>query len=808
MVERHGNELTPFLGEVRAVDLVSRLLSYEVEGTRVVLRCGTERHRPQLADYYGTISETVFEEGSSGADATVVLDAWAPGVWRVRYSPGDSVPDTPVPPIIGGPDALSPMVVGRPSTDTEVQVTDDGMAVHLATGRTVLTVVREPWRLELRDRDGALLWATKPVDIPGLARPRNQWNPPEQRWLFLHRYAYPLGSTVEGTPTAFGSFDLRHDEHVVGFGESFGRVDKTGTTQTLWLQEGFGNASPASYKQVPFWLTDRGHGVFVHTSNALRVDVGSREHSAVSVVVDDTAALDLFVLAGEPAEVVSAYNRLTGPPALPPRWSFGFWLGRITYTSQEEVERVAREVRERRMPCDVIHVDTGWFATDYVCDLEFSPTRFPDPAAMTKRLREQGLRVCLWQWPNYNVTSPLFGEALPQRYLAHRPSGHVYTFAGGYGDDAALVDFSNPGAAAWYRSKLALLFDVGIAAIKADYGEGAPPSARYANVPPEAMHNLYPLLYQDAVWKATQDAYPGEAVIWARAGWAGAQRYPVHWSGDGVARFEDLACVLRAALSIGLSGFPFYSHDVGGFSGNPDEELWVRWMQLGVLSSHVRAHGSPPREPWEYGPMAEDLSRRYLELRYRLLPYLWTQSRSSVHSGLPLVRPLLLADPADRVTWDVDDQYLLGSDLLVAPVLEAGVRQRRVYLPAGDWYDFWTGEHLPGGRFVTADAPLETVPLYVRGGAALPMGPVQQHVDELPCDPLTVHVYGTGAGSADVVAGDVVVPVRWSADGDSAELTTGPAPGVVELVWHTPSGDTRTASGDGRVGLDLRTRPL
>jgi alpha-glucosidase len=283
------------------------------------------------------------------------------------------------------------------------------------------------------------------------------------------------------------------------------------------------------------------------------------------------------------------------------------------------------------------------------------------------------------------------------------------------------------------------------------------------------------------------------------------QRYPVHWSGDGVARFEDLACVLRAALSIGLSGVPFYSSDVGGFSGNPDAELWVRWMQLGALMSHVRAHGSPPREPWEYGPLAEDLSRQVLELRYRLLPYLWTQSRALMGTGQPLVRPLLLDSPGDRVAWDVDDQYLLGTDLLVAPVLEAGARRRRVYLPDGDWYVFATGERLAGGRFVVAEAPLDTVPMYVRAGAAVPMGPVQQHVDELPCDPLTVHVYGTGAGSADVVAGDVVVPIRWSADGDSAELTTGPAPGVVELVWHAPSGDTTTARGDARTGVTVST---
>jgi alpha-D-xyloside xylohydrolase len=588
----HGAELAPFLGGApRPVELVSRLLSVDVSGATVTMRCATDRHEPLLADYYGTVAETVFGRPTGGRDATVVVDFWHDDVARVRYAPGAEVPATPVPPLVGGPDATSPMVVGTRDPAVTVTVVETADAITASTSAVTLTVVRDPWRLELRDRSGALLWATKPVDIDGLARPRNQWNPPEQRWIFLHRYAYPLGCTADSnSPTVFASFDLRHDERVVGFGESFGRLDKVGTRQTLWTQEAFGNASPASYKPVPFHLSSRGHGLFVHTSNAVRYEVGSLEHTALSVVVDDTDALDLFVLAGSPTEVLGRYAALTGPPALPPRWSFGFWLGRISYSSQEEVQRVAREVREHAIPCDVIHVDTGWFAKDYTCDLTFAPDRFPDPAAMTKTLAADGFRVCLWQWPNYNVASPLFDEAVHAGHLAKRPSGHAYTFAGGYGEDAGVVDFSNPEAVEWYRSKLAALFAMGIAAIKADYGDGAPPAARYAGVDAPAMRNLYPLLYQDAVWSATQAAYPGEAVIWARAGWAGAQRYPVHWSGDGVARFEDLACVVRSMLSIGLSGFPFYSHDVGGFSGTSVRTARRR-------ASRGRTAGRPRRSP-------------------------------------------------------------------------------------------------------------------------------------------------------------------------------------------------------------------
>jgi alpha-D-xyloside xylohydrolase len=805
------HELKPFLGEVVPVDLVARLVDLRVEGGSVTMRCGTDRYTPLLQDYYGTVAETVFTPPSTGDDATVRVDFWTPGILRCRFAPGDSVPDSPLPGVPGFEGSLSPMVTGEPDERVDLQVEEHEDRVVVRSSVIELTVLRDPWRLEARERDdGRLIWATKPVDIDGLRRPRNQWSPIEQRWIFLHRYAYPLGVTRGSSRrAAFASFDLRHDERVVGFGESFARVNKVGTSQEMWLQEAFGNASPAVYKQVPWYISDRHHGVLVHTSNAMRFDVGSKEHSALSMTVDDTDALDWFVVAGRPAELLSGYTRLTGRAALPPRWSFGFWLGRITFRHQDEVEAVVAEMRRRRIPCDVIHIDTGWFAMDYVCDLTFSPERFPDPAALMQRLAALGIRVSLWQWPNYNVTSPLFDEGARGGHLAKRTSGHTFVFAGGYGDDAGLIDFSSPAAVAWFQQKLALLFDLGAAAIKVDYGEGAPPSAVYANVPSEAMHNLYPLLYQHAVWQAASAAAAQSQdapVIWARAGWTGSQRYPVHWSGDGVARFEDLACVLRAGLSIGLSGFPFYSHDVGGFSGNPSPELWVRWLQLGAFSSHVRAHGSPPREPWEYGEVAEALTRRYLELRYRLLPYLWTESVSAVETSLPVVRAMLLEYPDDPVAWNVDDQYLFGSSLLVAPVLEEGATRRSVWLPEGEWFDFWTGKKLEGPGHVTVEAPLETLPLLVRGGSLLPMGPASQYVDEVPCDPLTLHLYAPrGVGEQQVhLAGGVTVLVRWRRLTDGrVEVTCSPAPGVVECVVHGLSPEPRSKSGNGQGGVVL-----
>jgi alpha-D-xyloside xylohydrolase len=788
-------ELAPFLGAPQPVELVARLLDVQVEGAAVLLRCGTDRHEPELQDYYGTVAETVHAAPTPGREVLVRLDFWTPHVVRVRYLP-DGLPEDEPP---------SPMLTGRPDPGVALRFRDDGDRVVVSSDAVDLVVVRDPWRLELRDRDGALLWATKPVDIDGLRRPENQWSPAEARWLFLHRYAYPMGCTREGGRTAaFASFDLRHDEHVHGFGESFGRFDKVGTTQRLWVQEAFSNASPASYKQVPWYWSSRGYGLFVHTTQPLAYRVGDLEHSALSVVVEDTAELDLFVVAARTArEAIPRYTALTGAPAVPPRWSLGLWMSRITYSSQEEVERVAAELREHRIPCDVLHIDTGWFAKDYTCDLTFSPTRFPDPAGMCARLAEQGFKVSLWQWPNYNVASPLFDEGVEGGHLAKRSSGHTYTFAGGYGEDAGFIDFSEPAAVEWYQGKLAALFDAGVAAIKVDYGEGAVPQARYAGATSSQMRNLYPLLYQKAVWDASVAARgEGEAVLWARAGWAGSQKYPVHWSGDGVARFEDLACVLRSTLSIGLSGFPFYAHDIGGFSGLPDGELYVRWAQLGLLSSHSRAHGAPPREPWHFGPEVEEVVRRFVELRYRLLPHLWTETLAAGRTSLPVVRPLLLEFPDDPVAAGIDDQYLLGDRLLVAPVLEQGARSRRVYLPHGTWVHPFTGEATEGGRFLTVDAPLDTVPMWLRENTVLPLGPVRQHVDEVVDGPLTLLLAAPSAdGDHDVVpgAGTGTVRISHRTTADALEVTVGPHDGPVELTVLGGGDFTGVTGGSGAL---------
>jgi len=758
----------PFLGESVPVELVAELLDARLDGASVTLRCATLRFEPEVADYYGTPCETIVQPPTPGEPATVQLDFCTDAIVRVRYAPGPTVPDV-----------ASAMVVGRFADPVPVDMRQDDRSVTLSTALLRVVVSREPWQIEVFDRAGRRVWSTRPLDLPSLRAAEHQWHPWQQRWLFLHRYAYPLGVAREqGRQRAFASFDLQHDEHVFGFGESFGPFDKRGTGQHLWVQETFGNASPASYKPVPFWLSTRGYGQFVHTANATTVNVGDREHTALSLTVNDAAHLDCYLVYGPSLkEILPRYTAITGAPGVPPKWSFGLWMSRITYASQAEVEAVATQLRKRRIPCDVVHVDTGWFEREWACDLRFGASNFPDPAGMLVRLRDQGFRVSLWQWPNLLVGTSLFEEGREGGYLVRRASGHTLTYSG-FDEDAGLIDYSNPAAVAWVQRKLQELFGLGVAAIKADFGEGAPAHGVYQGAASAAIHNLYPLLYNRAIADVSQ------GIIWARSAWAGSQRFPVHWSGDGVARFADLPCVLRSALSFGLSGFPFYSHDIGGFAGVPSPELYVRWAQLGLFSSHSRCHGEPPREPWAYGPEAEAVFRRHAELRYRLLPYLYSEAVECGRSSLPLLRPLVLDFQDDPVAWSIDDQYLFGRNLLVAPILTE-TNARRVYLPAGPWVDYWSKTLIEGGRWLEVAAPLDTLPLYVRGGAVLPYGPLLQHVDERPLDPLSIEIYAPAASGGytihDEGRPDVTVTYERR-DRDTLDLHVAGAPGAVEAA--------------------------
>ncbi|MDC7126623.1 MAG: alpha-xylosidase [Spirochaetales bacterium] len=537
----------------------------------------------------------------------------------------------------------------------------------------------------------------------------------------------PKGENKERS-TLF-SFTSDANEHFVGTGERFRRMDLAGGTYSLENTDGLGNNSRRAYKNVPFFISSKGYGLFVHTTSHILLSVADVSTRAVQGKIEEDK-LDIFIFDGKtPEEILKNYRRLTGFPPELPVWSYGTWMSRMTYFSADEIEKITSRMREEKYPCDVIHIDTGWFETDWVCEWKFSKERFPEPEKFMKRLKDDGYRVSLWQTPNIGEGNCLLEEAKEKRYLAPPKSGSVQSSSDFSGQNfGGQIDFTNPEAVAWYQDKIRNLIEMGAAVIKTDFGEKVQKDADYMNMPADKLHNIYSLLYQKAAFEQTQKS-TGEGIIWARAGWAGCQRYPLHWGGDTAASWDGMAAVLRGGLHLGLSGFGFWSHDVPGFHGLPEfmntppsDNVYVRWTQFGVFTSHLRYHGTSPREPW-YFPEIAPVVRKWLNLRYMLIPYFMEQAKITSQSGFPVLRAMLLQYPEDPVSWNIDDQFFCGNDLLVCPVMnDEGVRN--VYLPEGVWYNLWTGEKINGEKWLKdIKSELSTIPVFVKENAEIPVYP-------------------------------------------------------------------------------------
>lgn len=802
---KNAYDTPQFLDETAALDLVQECIGFRWLDGAAEFTYRMHRVQPQVYDSYGTRYENLYLPEKDAGVATVRLDFCTPEILRVRFAPGMGVPNSSLPardPALAAEN--TPMVVGRFTSPVDVAVEETNENVTLATASVVVVVDKSQWGMRMyavgRTARGQEVFATRSRKIPTVKPSRLvDFNP---EWYFHNRYAYPLGLARRmGEDTSvFESFDLAHDEGIYGLGERYLRLNKHGQKVTLWQEEVYNNTSSGAYKNVPFYVSTRGYGLFLNTAYPVTVRAGDLTDTACSVIIDHCDMLDYYLIYGPGIrEILPRYTSITGAPGLPPKWSFGHWMGRLTYSSQAEVEQVADELRAHAIPTDVIHIDTGWYSVIGNCDLKFDPERFPDPEGMFRRLREKGYHVSLWQTPNVAVDNCLYAELKESGALIKRHDGAPYHRAG-YVEDCAMPDLSNPAAVAVMREKYAALLRMGASAIKVDFGEGAPTDGLYHNYPGWAMRNLYPLLYNRTVFEITGETLGrGNAIIWARSAWAGCQRYPLHWSGDGVAAWRDLPCTLRSGLSFGLSGFVFWSHDVGGFIGNPTPELYARWIQVGAFTSHCRAHGEPPREPWHYGERTEAIYRQYLDLRYRLLPYIYSQAVECVRQSLPMLRALVIDFQDDPATENIDDEYLFGGSILVAPVMTPENR-RRVYLPRGAWVDYWTKQAVAGGQWLDVEAPLETLPLYVRAGAVIPMGPVQQYVDEKPLDPLTVEIYAP-AGEGSFTIHDPEKPeiaVRYTREGKGLAVEVDGAPGAVEVLVFPGDGSRQRAEFDGR----------
>lgn len=541
------------------------------------------------------------------------------------------------------------------------------------------------------------------------------------------------------------SLQIHSGEHFYGCGESFTGLDKLGQKITLWTKDANSSEGRDLYKPIPFFISSRGYGVFYHTSAPLTLDFGHEYGEANTAFLGDEN-VDLFIFVGNPKTVLGAYTDLTGRSPLPPLWSFGLWMSRITYKSEAETREVAAKLKEHRVPCDVIHLDTGWFEQDWLCDYKFSPSRFDDAGKMISDLKEDGYRISLWQLPYFTPKNPYFHELIEKGLAITDADGNLPT-------DDAILDLSNPDAVAWYQDKLAGLLRLGVAAIKTDFGEASPLTGAYHSGRSGFYeHNLYPLRYN----KAAHDVIlreNGEGVIWGRSAWAGSQRYPLHWGGDCENTDMGMLGSLRGGLSFGASGFSYWSHDVGGFVHRSPEELYNRWTFMGIFTSHMRCHGQPPKEPWAYSEDFLNSFRSMMELRYRLMPYILAQSIDCSEKGLPLLRAMFIECPDDPTVQGMEDQYFFGNDILVAPLFEED-RTRTVYLPKGNWVELGTNRVYESG-WHTVTASVYPGLAFIRAGARIPMVDVALTTDAIDWSTLRCVAFDDGVSPASGLTPDI-----------------------------------------------------
>ena len=612
------------------------------------------------------------------------------------------------------------MINGELPTSSAWKVSESNDEVTYKSAAGSITVSKYPWRIVLRDAEGRVIQRTRVLGDNDTTQVK------QLPFCFIKRAS-------DNSRSIAPMLSLSPSERIYGCGESFTSLNKVGQKVNLFVTDPQGPETDQMYKPVPFFMSNKGYGVFMHTSAPVTADFGASYIGTTKLFMADEV-MDFFFFFGQPKEILDEYTDVTGKAPLPPLWSFGTWMSRITYFTQDEGYDVAKKIRENKIPADVIHFDTGWFGVDWQCDYKFAEDRFSDPAKMVADLKSQGFHISLWQLPYFTPKNRYFKELVENGLGVKSPSGSLP-----YED--VVLDFTNPATVKWYQDKIAGLLKLGVGAIKVDFGEAAPlKNGLYASGRTGLYeHNQYPLLYNKTVADITKEVN-GEHIIWARSAWAGSQRYPIHWGGDAANTNEAMLSTLKGGLSFGISGFPFWSHDIGGFVQSTPEELYRRWLPFGFLTSHSRAHGAPPTEPWLYNEGFTDAFRQSAEMKYKLMPYVYAQAKYCTETGLPMVRALFIEFPDDPGAWLIEDQYLFGNDILVAPMFE-NAKNRNVYLPSGcKWIDYQSGKVYSPGWHEIQVGSIPAV-ILVRDGAVIPHAKVAQSTDKIDWSKLDFKVY-------------------------------------------------------------------
>ncbi len=553
-------------------------------------------------------------------------------------------------------------------------------------------------------------------------------------------------------PYMFERLDLTVGTNVYGLGERFTPFIKNGQSVDIWNDDG-GTQTDKAYKNIPFFVTNRGWGLLVNHPGRVSFEIATEEVTKAQFSVKGEWLEYLVIDGPTPKEVLTRYTGLTGRPALPPLWSFGLWLSTSFTTQYDEatVNSFVDGMLERDIPLGVFHFDCFWMRGLNWCDFEWDPEMFPDPAGQIARLKARGVHVCVWINPYIAQRSPLFIEGRDKGYLLKRPNGDVWQWDH-WQPGMAFVDFTNPTAVDWYCSKLKRLLDMGVDCFKTDFGERIPTDVVwYDGSDPERMHNYYTYLYNQTVFQLLQREKGEDAIVFARSATVGGQQFPVHWGGDCESNYESMAESLRGGLSLGLSGFGFWSHDISGFEGTASPDLYKRWCAFGLLSSHSRLHGMESyRVPWNFDEEAVDVLRHFTKLKCRLMPYLYETAKQASGAGIPMMRAMVLEFPEDPGAAFLDQQYMLGNALLVAPVFSRD-GEVHVYLPPGRWTHLLSGVEKTGGWHHEVH-DVFSLPLYVRENTLLAVGTRDDTVVYDHADGVTLELYALGDGRSTMCA--------------------------------------------------------
>ena len=568
-------------------------------------------------------------------------------------------------------------------------------------------------------------------------------------------------------------------EYIYGFGEKFSAFVKNGQTVEVWNNDG-GTCTEQSYKSVPFFVSSRNYGVFVNCPGKVSFEVGSENVSKTAFSVQGES-LEYYIFGGESiAGVIERYTALTGRPALPPPWSFGLWLSTSFTTDYDEktVNSFIDEMKRRDIPLDVFHFDCFWMKEYQWCGFEWDSERFPDSKAMLARLKAKGLRICVWVNPYIGQRSPVFAECAEKGYFIRNKDGSVFQ-CDMWQPGMAVIDFTNVEARIWFAEQIRGLAELGVDAVKTDFGERIPTDVIYSDgSDPFRMHNYYAYLYNKTVFEALESANgKGNACLFARAATAGCQQFPVHWGGDCFSAYESMWETLRGGLSLCMSGFGFFSHDIGGFESTGTPDLYKRWTAFGLMSTHSRYHGNNSyRVPWNFDEESCGVARHFVRLKCSLMPYLWANAVKTHLTGVPMMRAMAVDFGFDRNVLSLDTQYMLGDSVLAAPVFsEDG--ECSFYLPdCGEWTDIQTGETLCGGRWYTKKYDYFGMPLYAKPCSVIVYGERSDTADyDYTCG-MRIVVYGMSEGSTaetSVYNGDCTkrVDIKAVSKGDCIELT-------------------------------------